>query len=47
MVGVVLWVTLLRLNFCKVNLVLQYGEIKSLDEYLARTGPMCLIAYVF
>lgn len=47
MVGVALWATLLQLHFCKANLFLRYGEIKSLGEYLTETGPMCLIAYVF
>lgn len=43
MVGAVLWAALLRLNFWKANLFLQYGEIKLLGEYLTATGPMCLI----
>lgn len=44
MVGVLLWVTLLRLNFRKANLFLQYGEIKLQGKYFTETGPICSIA---
>lgn len=44
MVGVLLWATLLQLNFCKASLFLQYGEIKSTGKYFTETDPICSIA---
>lgn len=44
MVGVLLWATLLQLNFCKASLFLQYGEIKSPGKYFTETDPICSIA---
>lgn len=44
MVGVLLWATLLQLNFCKASLFLQYGEIKLPGKYFTETDPICSIA---